>query len=113
MGAREILIPREKAREADAKGRAFLFCYVARPSRPPVLHHAVGGRGWALAPPALTFDMARALAIDWLNRATIARPTRHRRPPLAPGPDQGSREGDGGIMRGGVGGVDEKNANGG
>ena len=30
---------------------------------------------------------------------TAARPTRRRRPPLIPGPDQGSREGDGRIIR--------------
>src|SRR5690606_7868545 len=28
------------------------------------------------------------------SRATSARPNRYRRPPLIPGPDQGSREGD-------------------
>jgi len=33
------------------------------------------------------------------SRATSARPNRYRRPPLIPGPDQGSREGDAAIVR--------------
>ena len=35
------------------------------------------------------------------SHATVARPTRHRRPPSTPGPDRGSREGDGGDYAGG------------
>ena len=33
------------------------------------------------------------------SRATVARPSRRRRPPLIPGAHQGSRKGDGRIMR--------------
>src|SRR5690606_973241 len=88
---------------------------------PPVSSPPMGWAGFVLGAPLRTscagpepFGLAGQTVTEarvWggtgypPSHATVARPTRHRRPPSIPGPDRGSREGDGTDYAGAVKGV--------